>query len=257
MVGLLLDVEIRRFTQGASTFDAVMRAMYERFPLAGPGYTPQDLINTVNDIAEADLTAFFERYVRGTEELDFESALETVGLELYFKAAKEDEENDDDEENDQDQNNDAAVEDEPQDSESDEADAPRIKAYLGLVMGGDTVRSVRSDSPAYEAGVQPRDELLAIDGRRVTAGELDERLKQYEPGDEIRLTLFRHDDLRELSSTLAGKPDGKWTLRRVKEPTEPQVAAYESWLGKAWPKKKNEQDEKASAETKTPIEADR
>ncbi len=257
LVSLLLDLETRRVTHGVATFDAVMRRMYERFPLTGPGYTPQDLINTVNEISEVDLTAFFERYVRGTEELDFESALETVGLELYFKAAKEDEENDDDEENGQDPNNDAAVEDEPQDSESDEADVERIKAYLGLVMGGNTVRSVRSDSPAYEAGVQPRDELLAIDGRRVGAGDLDERLKQYEPGDEIRLTLFRRDDLRDLSITLASKPDGKWTLRRVKEPTDPQVAAYESWLGQEWPKKKNEQDEKEPSETKTPIEADR
>ncbi len=178
-------------------------------------------------------------------------------MELYFKAAKPDEENGDDEENGQDQNNDAAVEDEPQGGESDEADVEPIKAYLGLVMGPNTVRSVRSDSPAYEAGVQPRDELLAIDGRRITAGELDERLKRYEPGDEIRLTLFRGDDLRELSIALAGKPDGKWTVRRVKEPTDPQVAAYESWLGQEWPKKKNEQDEKEPSETKTPIEADR
>ena len=206
---------------------------------------------------QVDLTAFFVRYVRGTEELDFESTLETVGLELYFKAAKQDEENGANEENGQDQNNEGAVEDEPQDGASDESDVPPIKVYLGLVMGGKTVRSVRSDSPAYEAGVQPRDELLAIDGRRVTAGELDERLKQYEPGDEIRLTLFRRDDLRELSITLTSKPDGKWTLRRVKEPTDPQVAAYESWLGQTWPKKKNEQDEKEPAETKTPIEADR
>ncbi|MEE9130540.1 MAG: PDZ domain-containing protein [Phycisphaerales bacterium] len=257
LVSLLLDLEIRRVTQGVATFDAVMRRMYERFPLSGPGYTPQDLINTVNEIAEADLTAFFARYVRGTEALDLESALETVGLELYFKAAKQDEENGGDEENGQDQNNDGAAEDEPQDGESDEADAPPIKAYLGLVMGGNTVRSVRSDSPAYEAGVQPRDELLAIDGRRVTAGELDERLKRYEPGDEIRLTLFRRDDLRELSITLASKSDGKWTLRRVNEPTDPQVAAYELWLGQEWPKKKNDQDEKEPSEPKTPIEADR
>ena len=71
------------------------------------------------------------------------------------------------------------------------------------------------------------------------------------------MTLFRHDDLREFSITLTSKPDGKWTLRRVEEPTDPQVAAYESWLGQEWPKKKNEQDVKEPAETKTPIEADR
>ena len=36
----------------------------------------------------------------------------------------------------------------------------------------------------------------------------------------------------------AARPDIKWTVKRVKEPTEGQKAVYESWLGQAWPAKK-------------------
>ena len=244
LVSLLLDMEVRRATDGRHSLDDVMRAMYQRFPLSGPGYTPQDLIDTTNAIMGGDISPYFDRYVTGADELDLESAFEVVGVELYFKPAKDDDDDEDDE--------DAEANHESADSPGDDGEVSEqiiaMKAYLGLAMSGGSVRSVRSDSPAYDAGFQPGDELIAIDGRRVTSGSLDDRLKKYEPGDQILITMFRGDELRELSITLAGKPDGKWTLRRVKEPTEAQIASYQSWIGQDWPKKdESDIEESASA----------
>ncbi len=41
---------------------------------------------------------------------------------------------------------------------------------------------------------------------------------------------------------LASKLDGNWKLRRIKEPTDDQIAAYESWIGHDWPEKDKPND---------------
>lgn len=135
---------------------------------------------------------------------------------------------------------------------------PKMKAYLGLNLsdggavaaptgaagsaatppptpaGKTTVTAVLSDGPAFLAGVLPGDEIIALDNHRLTAANLDARLRTLKPGQTITLTTFRRDQLREVSITLTGKPDGKWSLRKVREPSDAQKAAYESWLGQAW-----------------------
>lgn len=48
-------------------------------------------------------------------------------------------------------------------------------------------------SPAFDAGLQPDDELLAVDGRRVAEIPVDEleAIIQGEPGVELTLTIRR------------------------------------------------------------------
>ena len=125
-----------------------------------------------------------------------------------------------------------------------------MKAYLGMRLssagGKTTVRSVMSDGPAYVGGVISGDEILAMNGRRLASGDLDKRLEKMEPDETVTLHIMRRDELKIVELTLAGKPDGKWTLDRVKKPTDQQKAAYESWLQQDWPepKKKAEEAEK-------------
>lgn len=210
LVSLLLDLEIRRVTGGAMSLDDLMREMFERFPLDGPGYTPDDLVATVEALTGSDFDAFFERYVRGTAVLPFEDALGVIGLELAPAARSR-----------------------------DDADEPDHKAYIGLDLtrsGGRTmVRAVLADGPAYLAGVMADDEIIAMDGRRLRVADLDARLERLAEGDVVTFTIMRRDVLRTITVTLDGRPDGRWRVRRVKEPTDAQRAGYESWLGQPWP----------------------
>lgn len=105
------------------------------------------------------------------------------------------------------------------------------------------VHSVLSDGPAYAGGVINGDEILAMNGRRLASGDLDKRLKKMEPGDVVTMYIMRRDELKIIELTLAGKPDGKWTLQRVKEPTDQQKVAYESWLQLEWPEPKKKEEE--------------
>ncbi len=80
VVGFLLDVEIRRATDGQKSLDDVLRLMYERF--AASGYTPEDFQNVCNEVAGADLSAWFQRAVESTDELDYQPAADWFGLAI-------------------------------------------------------------------------------------------------------------------------------------------------------------------------------
>jgi predicted metalloprotease with PDZ domain len=267
LVSLLIDMEMRRRIEGKANLDHVMRAMFERFPLSGPGYTAEDLQEIIEELSGADFDDVFEKHVRGAAPLDLEQALEIVGVELYFKAARDEDEEEDENEGEDEGDINADKHETPRDAasaegageanhEADPNDAaqtqpaatepaatepaePRVKAYLGLNLtdadGRTTVSSVLADGPAFAAGVLAGDEILALDGRRLTAATLDARLKNLKPGQTITLTTFRREQMRAVEITLAGKADGKWTLRRVEEPSDAQKAAYAQWLRQKWP----------------------
>jgi predicted metalloprotease with PDZ domain len=232
LVSLLLDLTIRRLTDHQRSLDDVMLALYEQFPITGPGYTPVDFVKIVKttcasieqvESPDAEIEQFFEDYVRGTKPLEFEQCFDSFGLALHLEPAKERE----------DKENGGAAE-----ANNNQGNATTT-AYLGLKLtdqdGRAMVSSVLSDGPAYQAGVLAGDEVLALDGRRLNAGDLSDRLKKLKPGELIALTLFRRDELRTISITLAQQPNGSWKVRRAKEPTEQQKLAYAGWLKQSWP----------------------
>ena len=208
LASLLMDMELRSRTRNRVSLDDVMREMYRRFPLTGTGYTTADLIALLETMSESQWSDFFARYIRGTEPYPFESALEVVGLELSIQAEKK-------------------------------GDSIVQTPYAGLNLaernGGAVVWLVLSDGPAYEAGVVVGDEIVAVNDRRVSASQFDEWIALLLPGDRVTLHIIRHDQLRTISFNLAGKPNGRWTLSRTKDPTDSQKVAYQSWMGQEWP----------------------
>lgn len=229
MATLALDLAIRQRSGGQADFDDVMRTMYERYPLSGPGYTPDDLLRVINELSGSDFTEFFNRYIRGTEDFDFESVANACGLELVFEPTSRAHQEADSTPDDAD----ASLSDD--DSAADATEPVPLKAFLGLNLGGTRISSMPSDGPAYASGLMVGDDLVAVDGKRITSqGDVDSRVDELEPGDTLHLTYFRRNELRELTITLAGVPDGSWTLRKVKEPTDEQKAQYADWLGQDW-----------------------
>jgi predicted metalloprotease with PDZ domain len=79
VVGWLLDARIQRATGGAKSLDDLMRLAYRRFSDAR-GFTREQFEATAAELAGEDLSGFFQRALRSTEELDYEEALEWFGL---------------------------------------------------------------------------------------------------------------------------------------------------------------------------------
>ncbi len=79
IVGLLLDARIRRLTGDRRSLDDVIRAAYAKYGGAR-GFKPAEFEAVAAGIAGADLSAWFQRALRSTEELDYAELLDWYGL---------------------------------------------------------------------------------------------------------------------------------------------------------------------------------
>jgi predicted metalloprotease with PDZ domain len=231
LVGLALDLEIRRRWGGARSLDDVMRSLYEEFAKRGRNYTAEDFQRAAERAAGGGLEEFFRRYVRGREEPDYDAALAWAGLRL--------------------------------DTASTAAGRPAAaEAFLGATFAGDgeqvvgrtaapgslVVKTVPAGTPAYEQGLSAGDEIVAVDGYRAgrdasardwgrAAREfIDARVADKRPGDQLTLTVFRGDELRTFNVKLGERAAAAYRIVPVAGATEEQRRNYQSWLAAPFPK---------------------
>ncbi|MFB2917965.1 M61 family metallopeptidase [Aerosakkonema funiforme] len=199
LVSLLLDLLIRSRHQNQRSLDDVMRQMWEQFGKEEIGFTPEQLQEAIESVAGTDLSDFFASYVDGTDELPFDEYLELFGLQLL------------------------------PDSEAEQP--PFIGLTAKSQNGKEAINFVEIDSPAQIAGVDAGDELLAINGIRVTGEKLSDRLKDYQPGDTIQVTVFHQEELRTLPVTLAAPKPNSYQVVAVSNPSSAQKENFAGWLG--------------------------
>ncbi len=71
------------------------------------------------------------------------------------------------------------------------------------------VSSVNPDSPALAAGMQAGDQLVRLDGHKVTTmEELRNVMGAHQPGDTVPLTVLRNDELVDLKLSFGERPGG-------------------------------------------------
>ena len=199
LISLLLDLLIRGRHGNKRSLDDVMLKMWQQFGEAEIGFTPEQLQGVIESVAGVDLSDFFKRYVDGTEELPFNEYLQPFGLRLE-----------------------AVTEGEP---------VPYLGVTAKTENGRELIKFVEASSPAHKAGVDAGDELLAIDGIRVTSEQLAERLKDYSAGDNIHLTVFHQDALRTMPVTLATAQPSRYQILPVQNPDDTQKQNCAGWLG--------------------------
>lgn len=199
MVSLLLDLLIRSRHDNRRSLDDVMVQMWQQFGQPEVGFTPEQLEQVITDVAACDLEDFFHRYLHTTEELPFDDYLAPFGLMLTSDPGGE--------------------------------EGP---PFLGMTVkhehGQDVVKFVETGSPAQLAGLDAGDILLAMDGLRVTAEQLTDRLQDYQTGDALRLTFFHHDELRSGQAVLAPPRPTRYQVVPVAKPSPEQQSQFQGWL---------------------------
>ncbi len=200
-ISLLLDLEIRKRTGNANSLDDVMRAMYQRYPLSGSGYTVADFRRVAEEFAGGTLEKFFGDYVYGTTPLPWEDVLGHAGLQVVAKDSTK-----------------------------------KVWTGLGTSDAGDRTRVTRviAGSPAYLAGIDLGDDVLALDGGRVRTADVTDRIAEHQPGDIVTLTLFHNDRLKEVKVTIGESPVPAYKISKIDSPAPGQKAIYESWLKTSW-----------------------
>jgi len=86
---------------------------------------------------------------------------------------------------------------------------PEVAERFDLPMNsGALVQTVESGSGAEEAGVRENDVITALGDAKITSyGDLFGALRDYRPGDTVRLTVIRGGEERTLDVTLGEQPE--------------------------------------------------
>jgi predicted metalloprotease with PDZ domain len=205
LIAMVLDLLVRGRSKGKGSLDDVMRDMYEEFYLKSPnssyylrgrGYQTEDLERIVARRSGHDFSDFFKRHVRNVELLPYDEAFGHVGLRLVKTQSKE-----------------------PFDA----------GLWLDFEDRKATISFVISNSPAEEAGLQAKDQIISLAGKPV--GEnWQKTLARFKTGDSVPVTVKR--DRQTIKTTLVLRQPERFDYRIEERPdaTAEQKALRAAWL---------------------------
>ncbi len=184
-------------SEGKRSLDDVMRLAFSRYS-GERGFTTEQFEQTAEELAGTSLREFFRRSVESTEELDYAEALDWFGLRFR--------------------------------------PAPSTgKAWTGADTKVDngrlTVTKIPRGTPAFAAGLNVDDEIVALGEFRFRAEKFAERLENYSPGDTISLLVARREKLMRLSLHLGEQPGNRWQLEVRADANAARTQRLSEWLG--------------------------
>jgi predicted metalloprotease with PDZ domain len=176
LIGLALDLSIRAKTGGKKSLDDVMRALWQRYGRdfyigGGRGITPAEAEALFDEISGGRFKPFFDKYIRGTEDLPLAKLLAPFGVKY---------------------------------NDERKSSKPSFDANLGKDGNDCKLSAVHENGAAHQAGLSAGDILIAVDGLRVTATNLDNLLSRYAVGETVEVHAFRRDELMTFNLTLQG-----------------------------------------------------
>ncbi|WEF32734.1 M61 family metallopeptidase [Pseudoduganella chitinolytica] len=178
LIGLALDLTIRTKTAGKRSLDDIMLALWQRYgrdfyPDGRRGVTPGDVEALFDEISGMKLKPFFEKYIRGTEDVPLAKLLAPFGVKY---------------------------------TDERKGDKPSLDANIGREGADCKLSAVHEGGAAHRAGLSAGDLLVAIDGLRVTGNpsNLEGLLGRYKVGDTVQVHAFRRDELMTFAVQLQG-----------------------------------------------------
>lgn len=175
LIAFGLDVTLRLRSHDRVTLDDLMRLLWKEFGITGIGVPENGIEGAVARLLGEDLDDFFDRYVYGTDELPLDQWFAAVGVGMRTRAARNPE--------DLGGYQKALIEEMP---------CAGLGAKFDGSPAGLRLTTVLLGSPAAAAGLAPGDLLVALDGERVTTGNLADLMVRA-MGESVRLHYFRRD----------------------------------------------------------------
>ncbi|WP_066833400.1 M61 family metallopeptidase [Rufibacter ruber] len=198
VLGLLLDMEILKGSNGKSSLDDAMRYLYDQYyKKKGRGFTDKEFQQGVEKFAGHSLESFFRDFVYNTKTPDYSAYLTTVGVTLTDVNKNQNE--------------------------------PFLGAGISTATGKPVVTSVIRNGSAWQGGLNVNDEIIAVNGYRLS-DDLNKSIPAYAVGDVLELVVNRSGQILVLPIKLLKNETVKYAASRVPTPTEAQKAANATWL---------------------------
>jgi len=191
-LGMLLDFKIRNETKNRKSLDDVMRTLYRKFYKEKKrGFTDQEFREVCESEAGGSLSEIFE-YASTVKEIDYPRYFAYAGLDIDVQ--------------------------------------PRelAGAWFGAAAqdqnGNLMILNVEMDSPALRAGLSVQDEIIALDGTRVSSRTMSEMLNSRKAGDKVRVLISRRNAIREVEVVLGKKTERSFRIKPLANPNPLQAA---------------------------------
>jgi predicted metalloprotease with PDZ domain len=194
LTALALDLTLR---QAGHSLDEVMHTLWRDFGKTGQGLDEGAMRALVKDVTGIDVSRFLKQALHTTRELPLATLLGKFGIE-----------------------HDASV------------DKKRVTDLGVRLANGNEARiaTVYSGSAAEQAGLAGGDIIIAVDGIKTTAANLDKLTSQRAIGARIKVHAFRRDELMAFDVRLqAADPDlCKLSIKKLLSPD--MRRRMEHWL---------------------------
>ena len=196
VLGLALDLSLR---ERGLNLDDFMKLVWNTYGKTQTPYTIEDLRITLNEYAGKEFgETFFGSYIQKSEMPDYESLFNAVGVGLTTN--------------------------------------PNIP-YLGISArlngdgNGEITTNPKMGSPAYEAGLDKGDVIMAINGEKFPDGmQFDAFISQFKPEDVLKVDFERFGLPKSTNVTL--RPSSLYTIvaKEDESLTKKQRNARKEWL---------------------------
>lgn len=215
LVALSLDLTIRHDSAGAYSLDTVMRALWQRHGRTGLGVGERGIEALATEVTGCDLAGFFAIALDGTADLDLAGLFATVGIELALRPGR-------------------GGKDAGGVVERFEPVPEPPRLDLGLRLTPERVEaeiaSVLDARPAQRAGLAGGDVIVAVDGLKTTAANLEDLVARLPPGVAVPVHAFRRDELMRFTMHPEPAPADTCELRLDPSATPAALAQRAAWL---------------------------
>jgi predicted metalloprotease with PDZ domain len=215
MVALALDLELRLRSGGRYSLDDIIVALWQKYGEdQSSGLAEGEFERLVGEISGIDLSEFFWQSLRNTVDPPVGILLAQFGIRLHLRSME---------------------------SESDAGgkpgtreDAPRL--WMGIRTRSDgggriIVNHVLSDGPGRKAGICAEDELVAVNGFRVSATSMERIYDELRADRSTNIHVFRRGELKEVELMATRPPRDTCYLSLETGADDATLERRRKWLG--------------------------
>jgi len=197
ILGVLLDLAMREQSHGQKSLRDLFQWMNENYAKQGKFFDDSEGVRQAAEaVTGASFAEFFRKYVRGTEEIPYDTFFQSVGLNLQRKQL--------------------------------------VTAYAGFSAATNfgpipAVTGVDSGGEAEKAGLHVGDTILAVNGHE-PQGDFEEQLGALEPGSVVRLRVSTRDHAREIKIRTVARQSMELEFAEAPGVSASQKARRAAWV---------------------------
>ncbi|MDX2284498.1 MAG: PDZ domain-containing protein [Bacteroidia bacterium] len=198
-LGWMMDLELRRRTDGRRSLDDLMRALYRNYYLQGKGVPEDGVIRELEALSGDSWADFDAAYVRGTQQPDYRPWLQAAGLRQAEASLT----------------------------------VPQALGIQRIQARGSelVVAELIPESDAAAGGLAPGDVLLEVDGRQAGTQADDALWGKLRKGGLYRVTVLRQGSPLALELRLEGRYEPAGGEISLDPDARPKAAQFrEAWL---------------------------